>query len=196
MKHRNLAVFAAAALLTTVIGTTVYIYEIPPLIYGGWEQGIIKTGIGGGPIPVNTLYTEPGLPDPATTNANALTAGANRDTLYTIGVLDLSTGPEVLSVPDMAGRYYVVQLVDSRGDDFASVGSRTTGTEAGSLVVSGPGWHGTIPHGLTQIASPDDRVLVIGRTLVESDSDLATVHRLATQIRLTPLNRWQPGAGS
>ena len=196
MKHRNLTVFAAAALITAVIGTTVYIYAIPPLIYGGWEQGIVKTGIGGGPIPVNTLYTESTLPDPVTTNANALTAGANRDTLYTIGVLDLSAEPEVLSVPDMAGRYYVVQLVDSRGDDFAAVGSRTTGTGAGSFVVSGPGWHGTLPNGLTQVASPDNQVLLIGRALVASDSELATVHGLATQIHLTPLSRWQPGAGS
>jgi len=39
----------------------------------------------------------------------------------------------------------------------------------------------------------DNTVLLIGRVLVASDSDLATAYRLEKQIRLTPLSRWQPG---
>ena len=44
-----------------------------------------------------------------------------------------------------------------------------------------------------QISSPDNRVLLIGRALVTSDSDLAAVYSLSTQMRLTPLSQWQPG---
>jgi hypothetical protein len=35
-------------------------------------------------------------------------------------------------------------------------------------------------------------VLVIGRVLVESDSDLSTAYDLSKQIRLTPLSGLQP----
>lgn len=198
MKHRNLLVFLVIALLTGAIGTFAYVYYAAPLVYNLWEQSIVQKGIGGGPIPVNTLYTEPNLPSAssASQSTGLETAGANRDTLYTIGVLDLSKGPEILSVPDMAGRYYVVQFVGSRGDDFSAIGTRTTGTQAGNFLISGPGWHGTVPNGVTQIHSPDKKVLVAGRVLVKSEGDLAAVYQLSTQIHLTPLSKWQPTAPS
>ncbi len=78
-------------------------------------------------------------------------------------------------------------------DVFAYVGRRTTGTQAGDFLITGPGWRGTVPAGLTQISSPDNTVMLIGRVLVESDSDLATAYGLEKQIQLTPLSHWQPG---
>ena len=57
----------------------------------------------------------------------------------------------------------------------------------------GPGWQGTIPKGVTQqIESPNNTVWLIGRTFVESDSDLATAYGLAQQIQVTSLSQWQP----
>jgi len=35
-------------------------------------------------------------------------------------------------------------------------------------------------------------MLVVGRVLVYSDSDLATAYDLSKQIQLTPLSGWQP----
>jgi hypothetical protein len=86
----------------------------------------------------------------------------------------------------MAGRYYAVQLTDPWGTVFAYVGRRTTGTQAGDYLISGPGWKGTVPSGMTQIVAPNNTVLLIGRTLVESDSDLAAAYALAKQIQITP----------
>lgn len=45
---------------------------------------------------------------------------------------------------------------------------------------------------MTQIASPNNAVLVLGRVLVASDNDLATAYALSKQIQLTPLSGWQP----
>jgi hypothetical protein len=195
LKHKNLAVFSVAALLTVGVVAFVYVdYLATPYLLNLSAQSVIHKGLGGGPIPVNTLYTEPNLPSPNSTSP-LLLEGANRDTLYTAGVLDLSAQPDVLHVPDTGGRYYSVQLVDSRGDDFAYVGSRTTGTQAGNFLISGPGWHGTVPNGVTQIASPDNRVFLIGRVLVQNDSDVSTAYALSEQIHLTPLSQWQPAAG-
>jgi len=44
---------------------------------------------------------------------------------------------------------------------------------------------------MTQISSPNNTVLLIGRVLVERDGDLATAYRLAEQVRLTPLESCQ-----
>ena len=149
--------------------------------------------VGGDPIPVNTLYAVPTLASPSASNASLLATGTN-DVLYIGGWLDLSKGPQVLHVPDMAGRYYSVQFTDpSDGTNFAYVGKRTTGTEAGDYLVSGPGWKGAVSQAMTQIASPHNSVLVFGRVFVESDSDLPTAYGLASQIQLTELRRWQPG---
>ena len=77
----------------------------------------------------------------------------------------------------------------SNGADFAYVGTRTTGTEAGDYLISGPAWKGTVSQGMTQIASPHNVALVIGRVFVESDSDLPPAYGLAKQIQLTPLSQ-------
>ena len=190
----HLLTFAVTLLVIWGVGTYAYVYFSPRLLYAGAENAVLNHGLGdsGSPgIPVNTLYTMPTLAGPS--QSNALESTGNRDTLYTVGWLDLSTGPEILHVPDMAGRYYSVQFTDPWGTVFAYVGRRTTGTQAGDYLISGPGWKGTVPKGVTQqITSPNNTVLLIGRTLVESDGDIAAAYALAKQIQLTPLTQPQP----
>jgi hypothetical protein len=195
----RLLTFALAAIVMWALGTYAYIYFFPHLIYNTLQREIVQHGIGattnGLPssgIPVNTLFAMSDLASPFTLKSNLL-EGTNHDTLYTIGWLDLSKEPEVLHAPDFAGRYYSIEFVDSWGDVFAYIGRRTTGTQAGDYFISGPSWRGTLPEGVTQISSPDNNVLLIGRVLVESDNDLANAYGLDKQIQLTPLSRWQPG---
>lgn len=185
--------FAVTVLVVWGVGTYAYILFSPRLIYYTLEQAIVNNGFGGSgapDIPINTLYTMPTLASPS--KSNTLESTGNRDTLYTVGWLDLSAGPEVLHVSDMAGRYYAVQFTDPWGTVFAYVGRRTTGTQAGDYLISGPGWKGTVPNGMTQIVAPNNTVLLIGRTLVESDSDLAAAYAQAKRIQLTPLSQRQP----
>jgi hypothetical protein len=191
MKHKHLVTFGSVMLVAWGIGTFLFIYFNPHFMYALFQRGIVQNGLGGGPIPVNTLYAVPNLASPSmATSSHLLTTGANHDTLYVAGWLDLSKGPQVLHVPDMAGRYYSVQFTDPLdGTDFAYVGTRTTGTQAGDYLVSGPDWKGTAPQGMKQISSPDNSVLVIGRVLVASDSDTPTAYNLARQVQLTPLSQ-------
>jgi hypothetical protein len=180
--------FVVVAVLVWGFGTCVFLYFWPPITYSAYKRAVVQHGLGGDPIPINTLYAVPTLSSPAASNSSLLATGTN-DVLYVGGWLDLSKGPQVLHVPDMAGRYYSVQFTDpSDGTNFAYVGKRTTGTEAGDYLMSGPGWKGTVSQGMTQIASPNKSVLVIGRVFVESDSDLPTAYGLAKQIQLTPLS--------
>jgi hypothetical protein len=64
----------------------------------------------------------------------------NSDTPYSMLSMDLRAEPVVLSVPDVeTGRYYTVQIADLYTHNYAYVGSRATGNEAGSFMVAGPG---------------------------------------------------------
>ncbi len=180
--------FVVVAVIIWGVGTVVFLYLWPTFAYSAYKRAVVQHGLGGGPIPVNTLYAVPTRVSPAASNASLLATGTD-DVLYIGGWLDLAEGPLVLHVPDMAGRYYSVQFTDpSDGTDFAYVGTRTTGTTAGEYLVSGPGWKGTVPQGMAQIASPNKAVLAVGRVSVESDRDLPTAYGLARQIQLTPLS--------
>src|SRR5215510_12134177 len=188
MEH--LLIFAAVCITTWFL----FIYFWPRMMLYVYKRAIRRNAFGDGPIPVNTLQAVPQalFADPLHPPASAsklATTGVNRDTLYVVGWLDLSKESLVLHVPDMAGRYYSVQFTDpSKNTNFAYVGTRTTGTQMGDYLITGPNWGGQIPSGVRQIFSPNTSVLVLGRVLVESDSDLPTAYGLATQIKLTPLS--------
>jgi hypothetical protein len=195
MTFEHLLIFGSVA----VVAWFLFTYFWPRLLLSVYKRLILVKGFGEGPIPVNTLYTEPKalLADPIhppASASNLATTGVNPDTLYVAGWLDLSKGPLVLHVPDFSGRYYSVQFTDpSKNINFAYVGTRTTGTQAGDHLIAGSGWKGAVPQGMTQISSPKNSVLVFGRILVYSDDDLTTAYNLTKQILLTPLNQQQSG---
>jgi hypothetical protein len=196
MNIQNLLIFGAVV----VVVWCVVIYFWPRMLLSVYKRAALGKGFGDGPIPVNTLHTQPQklFADPiaaqTASGSNVLTVGVNHDTLLTAGWLDLRQGPLVLHVPDMSDRYYSVQFTDpSKNIVFAYVGKRTTGTQAGDYLITGPGWKGQAPGDMKQISSPNNSVLVAGRVLVKSDSDLATAYGLSKQIQLTPLSHWQPG---
>ena len=185
------------AVMVVVWCLTIYFW--PPMLLSVYRRALLAKGFGDGPIPVNTLSTEPQalFADPLHAPASAprvATTGVNHDTLLTVGWLDLSQGPLVLRVPDMDDRYYSVQFTDPlKNTNFAYVGKRATGTQAGDYFITRQGWKGQAPGGIKQISSPNNSVLLIGRVLVENDSDVATAYDLSRQIQLTPLSQWKPG---
>jgi len=174
------------------IGTFAYLNYYPHSIYNMLEKSITQKGVDADTstgIPVNTLHAVSELASPSSSLSRLLTTG-NHDTLYVVGWLDLSKGALVLHVPDFSGRYYAVQFTDpSDGTDFAYVGTRTTGTDAGDYLVTGPDWKGQVPQGMKQISSPNNSVLILGRALVYSDSDLPIAYGLTKQIQLAPLSQ-------
>jgi hypothetical protein len=195
MKHKNLFTFGLVMLLVWVFGAFAFLYFYPQITYNGLKKLITQKGVDANTssgVPINTLYAVPVLAAPSAPVALILNTG-NHETLYVLGWLDLSKGPLVLHVPDMNGRYYSVQFTDpTDGADFAYVGTRATGTQVGDFLITGPGWQGSVPQGMKQVSSPDNSVLVLGRALVESDSDVATVYALTNQIQLTPLSQLKP----
>ncbi len=139
--------------------------------------------------PPNTFSHKRTFPDASFTDV----VTPNADTLYSSAWLDLSKEPVVLSVPDTRGRYYLMPMMDAWTNVFASPGKRTTGTQRGNFVITGPGWEGPLPKGMKQIKSPTAMVWLIGRTQANGKKDFPAVHRLQDQYRLTPLSAWQMG---
>ena len=113
----------------------------------------------------------------------------NNDTMYTLGWLDLRAQPMVITVPEVEDRYYSVQLVDMFTHNFAYLGTRATGGEAGSYLVAGPRWKGSKPGGVKDVfRSESNFVYCIIRTQVDGPKDVAAVVELQKQYRLTPMN--------
>lgn len=113
------------------------------------------------------------------------------DTQFALAWADLNDEPLVLSVPDTSGRYYAIALFDMWSNVFASIGSRTTGTEAGNFLLAGPGWQGTPPPDVKKVyRSPTRYVWVNGQMQSDGPKDYEVVNALQKQYKLTPLSAW------
>ncbi|HWU47786.1 MAG TPA: DUF1254 domain-containing protein [Humibacter sp.] len=184
-----IVLLAVTAVLVWVFGAFVFIYFWPRITVGGFKRIIVTRGLGGGPIPVNTLYAVPESPSQSASSGSVIATGAD-DVLYLGGWLDVKAGPRVLHVPEMDDRYYSVQFTDpTTGANFAYVGKRTTGTGIGDFIVCEPDWHGETPAGMARIDIPHHAALLIGRVFVADEDDRGAAYALAKQIQLTPLQR-------
>lgn len=126
---------------------------------------------------------------PAVDN-HAVTA-PNADTLYTMAWLDVSKEPWILSVPDMGDRYYLLPMLDGWTDVFQVPGKRTTGDKAQKYAITGPGWSGTLPTGVTEYKSPTSMVWLLGRIYCTgTPADYAAVHALQDKFSLVPLSSY------
>jgi hypothetical protein len=90
----------------------------------------------------------------------------NADTLYTQAWFDVSKEPWIVSFPDMNGRYALFPMLSGWTDVFQVPGKRTTGTGAQKYAITGPGWSGTLPTGVTEYKSPTGIVWLLGRILL------------------------------
>jgi hypothetical protein len=115
----------------------------------------------------------------------------NADTLYTTGWMDVGKEPWVLSLPDAQGRYYLMPMLDGWTDVFQVPGKRTTGTGPQKYAITGPGWKGTLPAGVTEYKSPTSIVWLLGRIYCTgTPEDYAAVHKMQDEISIVPLSSY------
>ena len=120
------------------IAVDAYLYLYPLVIMDLTRKQSTNVGPGKeiGKGPMNEFTSVPAYP-PADFKG---VVRVNFDTLYSIAWLDLTNEPMIVSAPNTDGRYYLLPMLDMWTDVFASPGWRTTGTQAGTFLVTPPGW--------------------------------------------------------
>ncbi|MFI1916307.1 DUF1254 domain-containing protein [Nocardia sp. NPDC020380] len=143
--------------------------------------------------PANEFAHALGLPTPTEKSVVRL----NLDTLYSQAWLDLRAEPLVLQVPGMdGGRYWLMQLMDvwtNTRHNPSSVHPQTGGGAPYTYLVTGPGWSGTVPDGMTRLDMPTGTAWLLGRVQVNGAQDEPAVRALQQRLQLVPLSAWQRG---
>ena len=116
----------------------------------------------------------------------------NSDTPYSSLGADLRAEPLVLSVPAIGkDRYYSLQFVDMYTFNFAYVGSRATGDDAGNFLLAGPNWHGETPPGIKAvIRSETEFAFVLYRTQLFGPDDIDNVKKIQAGYKVEPLSQF------
>jgi hypothetical protein len=125
---------------------------------------------------------------------------SNFDTLYSASWLDMTKEPLVITAPDTDGRYYLLPMLDMWTDVFASPGWRTTGTKAGTFLVTPPGWRPDLrdrfidefklPKDTQRIEAPTPYAWLIGRTKTDGSADYNAVHKIQDGYKVTLLSEF------
>ena len=170
------------------IGENAYIYGYPLLIMDLTRQVMTNVAAPQGPrAPVSQFANAREYPTAAVRDVTA----PNTDTLYSSAWLDLSKEPYILSLPDEGDRYYLMPMLSGWTEVFQVPGKRTTGDKAQTYAITGPGWTGTLPAGVTQYKSPTNLVWIIGRTYCTgTPEDYKAVHAIQDQYKLVPLSAY------
>jgi len=113
------------------------------------------------------------------------------NSLWSFGFIDLDTEPMIVSLPDMDGRYMVMQAVNMWTDDFGTAGTRTNGGKAANYLIAGPKWNGTAPKDVDQLWKCSTRYAwVLVQMAAASPADFPAVHVKQDQLKITPLSSW------
>ena len=118
----------------------------------------------------------------------------SNDTPYSWAWLDLRTEPMVVSVPASPDRYYVLQWFDLYTHNFAYLGSRATGTEAGDYLFVGPNWTGETPDGINKVLRAETEIIgTLTRTSWSGPADRDGLVAMQRQCRIRPLSEFAGG---
>ncbi|HZZ30894.1 MAG TPA: DUF1254 domain-containing protein, partial [Phenylobacterium sp.] len=91
-------------------------------------------------------------------------------TLYSTAQVDLSKGPVTITLPASGDRYLSLALMDAYTNNFAILGTRTTGPDGGDFQLIGP--REPDAGGANVIRAPTDHVWALARILVDGPQDL------------------------
>lgn len=97
--------------------------------------------------------------------------------------VDLSSGPVLLSLPNLDGRYWAISLFDAWGDRIGRVDPRTHkgGVE---LVLAGPTWRGEAPKGAVARRAHTELIWAVIRVAARSAEDLNATRALLSNIAI------------
>ncbi len=116
----------------------------------------------------------------------------NADTPYSLALLDLRAEPVAIQVPSVTGRYFVLQFEDLYGTNVHYIGSRTTGSDAGTYLAVGPGWDGEPGEEFDGVLPFEtDLVFVIGRTQLLDAGDVPALAKVMAGYNIQTLSAYR-----
>jgi hypothetical protein len=175
------------------IAEEAYTFSFPMLM--GYRYGFatyLMPGIPSHKGPMNSIYGEAvtldhNFKDVITPNA---------DTPYSMAMLDLRAEPVAVQVPEVSDRYYVMQFVDLFGTNPHYVGTRATGTKAGTYLAVGPRWDGKGGDGFDGVLRFEtDLVFLIGRTQLLGADDAPALDKVMKSYKLQTLSAYRGQSG-
>ncbi|DBA92269.1 TPA: hypothetical protein ACH3X2_003703 [Trebouxia sp. C0005] len=178
----NLSNSDATQQIAQIAWEYIYSYPLPVLAH-------TVASLSGNGTAVNTFYSKSNhLSVPAD---NSLTP--NHDTIYSQAELDLSQGPQIVTVPqfDVPSRYWIVPFLDAYLNYYGAIGSDFNSTPGQYLVVGRNEPANATYANFTSdrvFHSPTDLNWIIARVLVFNDSDTATALTFSGNISLAPYN--------
>jgi len=116
-----------------------------------------------------------------TTPKNQFVTTPNNDTLYSRSWLNLSDGPVRVTLPKTGTRYLSVAFMDMYTNNFAVIGTRTTGGDGGTFTIVGPE---QATDDRLAIRSPTPWVWMLIRLLADGEGDLPAANRLLDGFRV------------
>lgn len=164
-----------------------FIYGLPTVMaYGVMYEFAVDKSSDQYKAPFNTLFNIARV----FTYEDTAVITPNSDTPYSFAWLDLRAEPFVISVPAVdSKRYYALQLNDLNTYNFGYVGTRATGSEAGSYMVVGPRWIGVTPAGIKKVfRSTTDFCLALLRTQLFDPADIDNVKKVQAGYKLQALS--------
>lgn len=110
--------------------------------------------------------------------------------LSSIAWLDLTNEAQVLHIPKVTARYFVLALLDPYTEDICNLGSAHN-TPEGDYVICGPSQHEIIvPQGTSQIKVDYNRIWIIGSTQVKDVKDIPNVNKIQDGFTITPFGKY------
>lgn len=120
----------------------------------------------------------------------------NDDTLYASGFVDVSSQPTVLTIPSTTVTYSVLVL-DPYGNVIPTAIPALT---AGTFALTGPGWNGTLPAGVTPVPVPITFMNVIIRAdkYAHGQDETTAAAQFRASLRMQSLSKYvtSPQGGS
>lgn len=173
----------------TSIAKTAWLYGYPMFynyktIYANAVNKDSKTFVGG----FNKFKSSTASATPKDT----LVVTINNDTPYSMAALDVSDEPLVLQIPKIEGnRYFVMQFIDLYTFNYEYLGSRVSGNNGGKYLIAGPDWKGETPKGIDKVLrSETNLIFLLGRTELDSPSDIPNLKKIQDQYKLIPLHEY------
>ena len=116
----------------------------------------------------------------------------NCDTPHSVMWMDLRTEPLILSVPSIdPKRYHSVLLCDGSLNNYGYIGSRTTGSEAGTYMVVEPGWNGDTPSSIKKVFRSNTQFsIALYRTQLFSPDDIDNVRKIQAEYKVETLSKY------